>query len=73
MALFPADPDKRTDEIGNTNKQRQFTPADFNRLTINRMEASLSLQRGSGGSVCGGESDAAHQLVMPVKSCIHTK
>jgi hypothetical protein len=55
VLLVPADPDKRTDEIGNTNKQRLFTPADFNRLTANRLMAGLSLQRGSGGSVCGGE------------------
>jgi hypothetical protein len=58
VLLLPADPDAKTDEIGNTNKQRQFTPADFNRLSINRIMASLSLQRGSGGSVCSGESDA---------------
>ncbi|WIA39995.1 hypothetical protein OEZ86_013421 [Tetradesmus obliquus] len=46
-------------ELPNNNRDRRFTPADFNRLTINRIEASLSLQRGAGGSVCSGDSGGA--------------
>jgi hypothetical protein len=50
----PADPDPRA-AIQNNNKVRHSTPADFNRLTMNKIEASVSLKRGVGGSVCSGE------------------